>query len=558
MEINNDLTWLSLNEPNEPNISDISFGALTLAEEESDLIDIDSIEYDNDEVVKMDIDSDEDYEHHAGNQRIREINPNQTINDDPSVPKKNIFQSKSTDESYRGVSMFGNIMDSISKTSNAIFSPTKLGTKLAKKSFMKRVKEMEDEKTGKNRDSMNFMDMSQDDDLHFDDDVYSETPLKNKSNSIKSGSFPVASGKGMRKRFRGLKQTSRSFNYGRGMKTRKSMLSEVTGEKEAPVEISVEENLGTSSDMEEPNDDDFSTDATKADTEFDILMDRASSPQNANNSEQKHRSDYFATPKYQSNADSPWGKGPIQLQMHYHYHNGGDTHNNVFNSNSTPFNLFQSSTPSVNQSNTQNINSGDLRAQFSENLPSPWSNNIPKNSSPYLVSSYLQILFNAITMAGVVYIGFSTINSIRLDISTKLKEKVATMVLQSALCAQKYRENRCDPSTIVPALEKQCFEWEKCMTRNPQSGSYYAAVGAETLGVLLNSLAEPIGMKAFLLFGCILCLWLFGSNLFFGFIRGKAYYHNEPTPALTYESAAPLPTIKVNGEPAKQLVLKED
>lgn len=34
-------------------------------------------------------------------------------------------------------------------------------------------------------------------------------------------------------------------------------------------------------------------------------------------------------------------------------------------------------------------------------------------------------------------------------------------------CTKHYMDNKCDPSTRVPAMQNQCIEWEKCLQRDP-------------------------------------------------------------------------------------------
>ena len=63
-----------------------------------------------------------------------------------------------------------------------------------------------------------------------------------------------------------------------------------------------------------------------------------------------------------------------------------------------------------------------------------------------------------------------------------------------AVCSKEYLENRCAPSTRVPAMEKACMAWEKCMNRDP-SVVGRARVSAETFAEIINSFIEPISYK---------------------------------------------------------------
>lgn len=216
--------------------------------------------------------------------------------------------------------------------------------------------------------------------------------------------------------------------------------------------------------------------------------------------------------------NTTWGDKPIQLQMHNHYHYH-DNRNNPFASNQDSHTNDFSPSFNIQDENYQNNH---------DDLPSPWSrDNLHRAPAPYLISSYLQLFFNVATMGAVLYIGFSTLRSIRSDITTKLHEKSAEVMMEAAICANNYRKNNCDPDNMAPALERQCFEWKKCMNKSPSTNTYHASVGAEALGIIVNSLVEPIGLKAFVVFLVILCVWVFGSNFVFGFIRAKSYYSQD-------------------------------
>jgi hypothetical protein len=63
-----------------------------------------------------------------------------------------------------------------------------------------------------------------------------------------------------------------------------------------------------------------------------------------------------------------------------------------------------------------------------------------------------------------------------------------------AVCSKEYLENRCAPNTRVPAMEKACVAWEKCMNRDPTVVGR-ARVSAETFAEIINSFIEPISYK---------------------------------------------------------------
>ena len=65
---------------------------------------------------------------------------------------------------------------------------------------------------------------------------------------------------------------------------------------------------------------------------------------------------------------------------------------------------------------------------------------------------------------------------------------------EMAVCSKEYLENRCAPNTRVPAMEKACLAWEKCMNRDPNVVGR-ARVSAETFAEIINSFIEPISYK---------------------------------------------------------------
>lgn len=202
--------------------------------------------------------------------------------------------------------------------------------------------------------------------------------------------------------------------------------------------------------------------------------------------------------KYQTPmVQTPWGQQPIQFQMHHHHYY-----------------------PSPSRDDSSISNEGQEVV-----LPAPWSKFAsPKAPAPYIISSYLQLMFNALTSAVVIYVLLMAITTIKNDINNKMEEYATEIALEVQRCTRSYLENKCSPETRVSALEQLCTEWERCMNRDPRALANKAAVSAETLGIIVNSLIEPIGVKAIIVVGLLLSGWVFTSNFVFGFLRAKSYY----------------------------------
>ena len=91
-------------------------------------------------------------------------------------------------------------------------------------------------------------------------------------------------------------------------------------------------------------------------------------------------------------------------------------------------------------------------------------------------------------------------------------------MLEALICKKQYVENHCDPENVVPALERRCLEWSKCFNKDFNSAYYNSSIGAETLGQVLNSLIEPIGIKALVVGAIGLALWVFVPASLFGML----------------------------------------
>lgn len=157
-------------------------------------------------------------------------------------------------------------------------------------------------------------------------------------------------------------------------------------------------------------------------------------------------------------------------------------------------------------------------------LPSPWdARATPAERIPYVLLSYLQLLTNTLLSAFALQMLVSMVQAVRNDVSHKMAIETNNLLVEIALCQRSYRENHCDPAERVPALEKMCDYWDKCMRKNPIQIGNRSLIGAHTLGVILNSLVEPLGLK-FLGIGAFFVILLFTCNFGFGYVRARAYY----------------------------------
>lgn len=159
-------------------------------------------------------------------------------------------------------------------------------------------------------------------------------------------------------------------------------------------------------------------------------------------------------------------------------------------------------------------------------MPHPWDRrSSPQVRTVYVLSLYLQLLVNMAAVLLGAYIVYSIITTIKHDIGEKLQQEASYRLVEMAACRRAYHENQCDPETIVPAMEQACAHWQKCMNQDPFSGGNMSLVSAHTLGMIVNSLIEPLGFKV-LVVVLSFTVVVFGCNFGFGYLRAKAYWGN--------------------------------
>lgn len=237
-------------------------------------------------------------------------------------------------------------------------------------------------------------------------------------------------------------------------------------------------------------------------------------------------------PSVHNNLFSPMNNSwATPLQVHHHHYYSTPV-NQSMNQMRTPNHLeMMQSHPSHNQSPSRldvQIREHDQQVQLARkdiNLPLPWEpNSCPHEKTSYMLSSYLQLLVNLIATCYATYLTYSIIQTIRQDIKHKLSQQISNTLIEIESCKRSYQENNCDPELIVPILEKPCAYWLQCMNQDPfNGGGNKSLISAETVGMIINSLIEPLSFKFFLvMFGFILLI--FACNFTFGFIRAKSYY----------------------------------
>lgn len=293
----------------------------------------------------------------------------------------------------------------------------------------------------------------------------------------------------------------------------------------------------------------------KHDYEFDTTIARAGDFERFSESSGLRRGDssFMASGPLVFVAPEPAPKqdfGFRQVEVHHHYY--GNQMQGPFRGSNSPFNplspLFH--TPQALQPFDHGAPNGNSYARQEEGLmqirsncalenhalaghqlvreatelPLPWDRRAaPAERMPYVLSSYLQLLVNLVISCYAVHLLFVVVRTIRQDVAHKLEQHTSSLLVEIALCERSYHENNCLPDTIVPALEKMCAYWEKCMHQDPFRGGNTSLVSAHTIGTIVTLLVEPLSAKVLLVAAAGVTL-IFGCNFAFGYVRAKTYY----------------------------------
>lgn len=113
---------------------------------------------------------------------------------------------------------------------------------------------------------------------------------------------------------------------------------------------------------------------------------------------------------------------------------------------------------------------------------------------PHILSYYTQFLLNLFLVFFMTYLVYSFWSTIRSDVDLRSREVVTETVAEIAVCAREFKENRCERSMRVPAMEIMCNFWEKCVNQDPNKVAR-AMVSANTFAEILNNFFEPITAK---------------------------------------------------------------
>lgn len=113
---------------------------------------------------------------------------------------------------------------------------------------------------------------------------------------------------------------------------------------------------------------------------------------------------------------------------------------------------------------------------------------------PHILSYYTQFLLNLFIVLFMIYLVYSFWSTIRSDVDLRSREVAMETLAEIAVCVREFRENRCERSMRVPAMETMCNLWEKCVNQDPTKVAR-AMVSANKFAEILNNFVEPITAK---------------------------------------------------------------
>lgn len=204
---------------------------------------------------------------------------------------------------------------------------------------------------------------------------------------------------------------------------------------------------------------------------------------------------------------------PVQVHHHHYYYSG------LSESISPEPRIRPQSHKVLEEAQDENIEEGK-----DTHLPLPWDkSSTPAEERAYMLSLYLQLAVNLVVLAYALHLVWSVVAAIKKDVTHKLSRHANNLLVEIALCERSYRENHCSPDEIVPALEQMCAYWEQCMRQDPTRGGNVSSLGAQTIGMVLTSLVEPLSFKALAVFaGAVLLVYVY--NFGFGYVRARTYW----------------------------------
>ncbi|GAA5928447.1 Brr6/Brl1 family protein [Sporobolomyces koalae] len=175
-------------------------------------------------------------------------------------------------------------------------------------------------------------------------------------------------------------------------------------------------------------------------------------------------------------------------------------------------------------------------APLGSNAGGPGSGNPERwlqSNTPYVLLGYLQ--FGSLTLMAVLVLSLLVLFlwTLYTDIQSRLSSLTLELRSEILQCARAYVDNRCEPATRIPAMERKCNEWEECMNQEIVVTGKTRVV-AETLAEIVNGFVDVISFKTMLFVLLSLGITIYGSSAALSLLSARASSHAGPTPPPYY------------------------
>ncbi|BGO94103.1 hypothetical protein NBRC10512_002874 [Rhodotorula toruloides] len=184
---------------------------------------------------------------------------------------------------------------------------------------------------------------------------------------------------------------------------------------------------------------------------------------------------------------------------------------------------------------------GGMQQQQHEAQPERWM----RSSTPYVLLGYLQ--FGSLTLLAVLVLSLLSLflYTLYTDIQARLAELTVELRSEIVQCAKAYVDNFCQEKRM-PALARQCVEWEECMNKEVVVVGKTRVV-AETLAEVVNGFVDVISLKTMLFVLLTLGITIYGSSVALSVLASRP----SPPPPSPSPSAHPhFPHLSPYGTPA--------
>ncbi|GAA5959931.1 hypothetical protein JCM3765_000646 [Sporobolomyces pararoseus] len=144
-----------------------------------------------------------------------------------------------------------------------------------------------------------------------------------------------------------------------------------------------------------------------------------------------------------------------------------------------------------------------------------------QSNTPYVLLGYLQ--FGSLTLFALLVLSllFLFLYTLYTDIQSRLGSLTLELRQEILQCAKAYVDNRCEPSTRIPAMERKCSDWEECMNREVIVTGKTRVV-AETLAEIVNGFVDVISFKTMLFVLLTLGITIYGSSAALALLSSRA------------------------------------